>query len=164
MAWRTRTRKQADERGQVTHQFTDMAVDKSIPRGYRNNNPLNMRISSSAWQGKIPVENNTDGAFEQFISMAYGYRAAMKLLGNYVTKYKCDTLAKMISRWAPSNENNTDGYISRVCKTTGFTPDTHISPQNHDQMTSLAYAMSLVENGTKMLPDRSAIEEGWQLL
>ena len=41
-------------------------------RGYRNNNPLNLRISNNAWKGKIPASQNTDGAFEQFQTMAKG--------------------------------------------------------------------------------------------
>ena len=34
------------------------------PRGFRNNNWLNIRISNNNWQGKRT--DNTDGAFEQF--------------------------------------------------------------------------------------------------
>jgi uncharacterized protein YggE len=34
----------------------------SAPKGFRNNNWLNIRISDNNWQGKVP--NNTDGEFE----------------------------------------------------------------------------------------------------
>ncbi|MCA9329527.1 hypothetical protein KDA11_02695, partial [Candidatus Saccharibacteria bacterium] len=34
------------------------------PRGIRNNNPGNIRISNNQWRGKIPVSQNTDGSFE----------------------------------------------------------------------------------------------------
>lgn len=146
---------------QITNTDEDMQLDKSIPRGYRNNNPLNIRISKSDWQGK--KANNSDGVFEQFETMAYGYRAALKLIANYITKYDCVSVRKIISRWAPSNENNTEGYIKRVCNTTGFLPTTYINPRNENQMEALVYAMSLVENGTKMLPDKVAIQDGWNL-
>mgnify|MGYP003533551919 FL=1 len=43
-------------------------------RGIRNNNPLNIRLSADKWQGMR--EEQTDKAFVQFKSMAYGYRAA----------------------------------------------------------------------------------------
>lgn len=134
----------------------------NLPRGYRNNNPLNIRINqANNWQGKISP--NTDGAFEQFVSMTYGYRAAMSLIRTYITKYNCHTLAQIISKWAPNNENNTGGYILRVCNTTGYTPDTIIDPNNQAQMSNLVYAMSLVENGNKPAPDTAAIREAWNL-
>ena len=51
---------------------------KTIPRGLRNNNPLNIRHSASRWQG-ARVEQ-TDKAFVQFTSLAMGYRAAWRIL------------------------------------------------------------------------------------
>ena len=60
-------------------------------RGYRNNNPLNLRISSNKWKGKVPASQNTDGAFEQFETMAYGFRAALKNLQTYINKCGCRT-------------------------------------------------------------------------
>ena len=50
----------------------------SLPRGLRNNNPLNIRRSSQPWRGK--VANPTDKDFEQFISMEDGLRAAFVIL------------------------------------------------------------------------------------
>ena len=48
--------------------------------------------------------------------MAYGYRALIKLLQNYRRVNGCRTIADFINRWAPPVENNTSGYISRVCR------------------------------------------------
>ena len=45
-----------------------------MTRGIRNNNPLNIRHSSDRWEGAR--EEQTDSAFVQFQTMAYGYRAA----------------------------------------------------------------------------------------
>lgn len=115
---------------------------KKITRGIRNNNPLNIRIGNN-WKGlKKP---NTDGAFDQFVSIYYGYRAAFILLRNYITKHKCNTIAKIIARWAPRNENDTDSYINVVCKKTGFKPDEIIKPEYHD-LSKLVYAMAWVES------------------
>ena len=44
-------------------------------RGYRNNNPLNIRISGNNWIGEIKPSG--DKSFCQFETMAYGFRAAM---------------------------------------------------------------------------------------
>lgn len=152
----------------VTTNDYDMSTDKNLPRGYRNNNPLNIRISSNAWKGK--VSPNTDGAFEQFKTMAYGYRAALATMRTYITKYGLNTVAKIIERWAPANENNTLAYISHVCEFTGLTPDTVVNRNDQDTLTKMAYGMSLVENGNKAytralgLPDMAVINEGWRLL
>ena len=146
----------------------DMRTDKNLPRGYRNNNPLNIRISSNAWKGKVTP--NTDGVFEQFINQAYGYRAALATMRTYIRKYGLNTVAKIIERWAPQNENNTLAYIKHVCEWADLTPDTEVTVNDRDTLTKMAYAMSLVENGNKDytralgLPNMEIINEGWRLL
>ena len=50
-------------------------------RGLRNNNPLNIRRTADRWQGAAATQ--TDKSFVQFSTMAYGYRAAWKILDNY---------------------------------------------------------------------------------
>lgn len=144
-------------------------TDKKMPRGYRNNNPLNIRISSNAWKGKVLP--NTDGAFEQFQDIAYGYRAALATMRTYITKYGLNTVADIISRWAPANDNNnTLGYIRDVCNFTGLTPDTVVGRNDKDTLTKMAYGMSLVENGNTEytrglgLPNMEFINEGWNRL
>lgn len=146
-----------------------MQTDPNLPRGYRNNNPLNIRYNAgNAWKGKVTP--NTDGAFEQFTSMPYGYRAALALMRTYIKKYGCDTVSKIISKWAPANENNTLGYIRSVCNITGFSPDKAVATNDADTLKQMAYAMSIVENGnteyTRMLglPNVDDINEGWRML
>lgn len=83
----------------------------NITRGVRNNNPFNIKISKSSWLGKL--SSNTDGTFEQFESMCFGLRAGLKLLFNYV-RSGFDTPRAIISRFAPSSENNLKAYLSYV--------------------------------------------------
>ena len=71
---------------------------KGLPRGLANNNPLNIRKSTDVFQGE---KKSTDSEFKQFESMAYGYRAAFRILYNYYHKYSLNTIEKMIGRWAP---------------------------------------------------------------
>lgn len=138
-------------------------TDSTLPRGYRNNNPLNIRYNkSNRWLGA--VAKNTDGTFEQFTTMAYGYRAAMLLLRKYINQYGLHSVAEIINRWAPPAENNTSGYISRVIGINGWTAAKEIDPQSKDDMTQLVYAMAIVENGNALLPNRSEINQGWNLL
>ena len=153
------------DRKQQTNNI-DIDMDNNnikIPRGYRNNNPLNIKINSkNNWQGKILP--NTDGTYEQFKSIEYGYRAALVLLRNYI-KDGDNTVAAIISRWAPANENNTTGYINRVCSTTGFVPGTVIAYNDKNALCKLVYAMAIVENGVfPNQPVMAEIEKGWSML
>lgn len=135
---------------------------KDLPRGYRNNNPLNIRINSgNNWQGKL--WRNTDGAFEQFQYVEYGYRAALVLLRNYIRSGN-NTIQKIITRWAPNNENNTDGYIKRVCTTLDAIPSDTINATDREQMAHLVYAMAIVENGNTPAPSLQQIYAGWNLI
>ena len=131
-----------------------------MTRGLRNNNPGNIRISSTKWQGEI--QPSKDKSFKQFSSMAYGYRALIKLLQNYQKLYHCKTVPDFISRWAPDNENDTAAYIRSVCKQMQI-PTTHvINVKDKATMVAFASAISYQENGVKA--NRSDVEKGWDLL
>lgn len=152
----------------------DMETNELLPRGYRNNNPVNIRISANNWSGKISP--NTDGEYEQFIDMVHGYRAALVLLRGkgYIGK-GLNTIRKMITKFAPANENYTAGYIADVSKMTGIDPDAVISRNDKDALTRIVYAMSIVENGYKDkakndikqtygLPDMNIINQAWSIM
>ena len=119
-------------------------MDYSLPRGIRNNNPLNIRIGNS-WRGE--VENPTDKDFEQFQTMFWGLRAGFVLLKRYITRYRLNTIEKIISRWAPNNENHTEDYIELVCKLMGYGRSDILSWNDENDMTKLVFAMCFVENG-----------------
>ena len=68
------------------------------PRGIRNCNPGNIRLSGDKWKGLRPRQ--TDGEFCQFTDMAHGYRALIRLLQNYRKLHGCRTIADFIRRWA----------------------------------------------------------------
>ena len=93
-----------------------------LPRGLRNNNPLNIRHSASRWQG-ARVEQ-TDKAFVQFTSMKMGYRAAWRILETYYkhfeAQHKSFTPRNIIYRWAPPEENDSEAYLRRVCQLTNL--------------------------------------------
>ena len=91
-------------------------------RGIRNNNPLNIRHSASQWQGTRTPQ--TDPAFVQFETMAYGYRAAWKTLETYWHHFHQHqqpyNVRNIISRWAPPSENDTQAYIATVLRLTSL--------------------------------------------
>ena len=117
---------------------------KPIPRGIRNNNPLNIRIGN-VWLGE--VREPTDPDFEQFISMVYGVRAGFVLLRRYIRHYHRTTIPQVIAAWAPSNENNTEAYISAVCQVSKISRDETLDYYNQDQMYRLVDAMIFHECG-----------------
>ena len=119
-------------------------TNSKIPRGIRNNNPLNIRIGNS-WLGE--VKNPTDNEFEQFIHVCYGLRAGFILLRRYINRYKLNTIEKIISRWAPRNENNTQSYINQVAKGMNIDPYTPLHYEDRSKMCALVYEMVYVENG-----------------
>ncbi len=132
-------------------------------RGYRNNNPLNLRMSSNQWKGKVPASENTDGAFEQFTSMAYGFRAALKNLRSYIGKYRCDTIQSIVNKWAPDSDgNNPTTYAARVAQTTGYAVTSKIAVTDKEKLCRIAYAMAIVENGSA--PVMTDIYAGWDLM
>ncbi|WP_270633496.1 structural protein P5 [Parabacteroides goldsteinii] len=130
-----------------------------LPRGLRNNNPGNIRRNSDVFQGEI--NPSRDKEFKQFKNMAYGYRAMYKILSNYYNKYRLNTIRKMISRWAPENENNTAAYVSLVSSYSGIGPDDLIS-FDREQMIRIVAGMSRVENGIETI--MSDVIAGWNLL
>lgn len=121
-----------------------MPNSRIIPRGIRNNNPLNIRIGN-VWLGE--VREPTDPDFEQFISMVYGVRAGFVLIRRYIRHYHRTTIPQIIAAWAPSNENNTTAYIDKVCQVSGIERDVQLKFEDEDQMVALVDAMILVECG-----------------
>ena len=131
-----------------------------MSRGLRNNNPGNIRITKDKWQGLR--EKQEDKSFFQFTDMKYGYRALIRTLQNYRIKWGCQTIADFINRWAPPVENNTSGYISRVCREMQV-PSSYV-PDVNDKATMCAFAaaISQVENGVPAV--MQDVEKGWELL
>ncbi len=140
-------------------------MDKSIvPRGIRNNNPLNIRVGNN-WRGEKTVKH--DNAFEEFTSMEYGVRAGFIILRKYMSGYngltrKFNTIDLIIRRWAPASENNTESYISQVCKLSGIPRHQQISFSQRSMMVAIVDAMIRVECGQSI--DTKIIESAYDLV
>ena len=133
---------------------------------YKNNNPGNIRLTFDSngekilvYQGEIDGSSNS---FRTFESMAYGYRAMFSLLTNYVNSHDCDTIRKIISRYAPSSENDTESYINNVSNLTNYDPDEPIDLSDANFMQQLVAAMSFQENGIDA--DMQQVNDGLNLL
>ena len=132
----------------------------NLPRGLRNNNPLNIRHSNSRWKGMKRMQK--DPAFVQFEDITYGYRAAFVLLRTYRQKYGCNTIRKIIQRWAPPNENNTEAYIRAVCSWTGISESKMLGGGDANAYIAIVGAMSLQENGRE--PRMEEVVQGWRMV
>lgn len=116
---------------------------KTQPRGVRNNNPLNIRIGNT-WLGEVP--NPTDSEFEQFVSLTYGLRAGFCILRRYINRYQRNTIEKIISTWAPANENNTSLYIGYVCHKLDIERNVVLEYSDTETMVKLVQAMAKFES------------------
>jgi len=136
-------------------------MTNKLPRGLRNNNPLNIRISGTPWQGKI--EPNTDGQFEQFSSLEYGLRAALVNIRTYIRSYRIDTVQTIISRWAPGSDgNNVKAYIEVVCNKANLTPTQILKYNDRNKLCRLVWAMAFVECGVEISFGR--VENAWAII
>lgn len=133
-------------------------MKSTIPRGIRNNNPLNIRIGNT-WLGE--TKEPTDSEFEQFISVKYGLRAAFCILRRYIRRYHRDTIRKIVSSWAPANENDTEKYISFVAHVMMITADDTIRYEDEEKMCRLVQAMARMECGQTL--DMNTIVESYKM-
>lgn len=134
-------------------------------RGYRNNNPGNIDWNpKNKWQGQTGIEaTGSPPRFAAFSSPEYGIRAMALLLTTYQDRHNCRTIRQMITRWAPSNENNTDAYVSAVARhmkveNGSYIVDTH----KYEDLRPLVEAIITHELGGQPYA-ASVIDEGLRL-
>lgn len=134
---------------------------KTEPRGWRNNNPLNIEYNPrNKWRG----QTGSDGRFATFSSREYGYRAALKLLRNYQKWYRIMTLTELIGRWCPPGEvgNDTLRYIRMVSERAQLPTYEPLDLYYKEIAVRLLEAMTYVECG---LPgDVGAIRGAFEML
>lgn len=136
----------------------------SVPRGIRNNNPLNIRKGNN-WKGERKVQ--TDKAFEEFETLQYGLRAGLKLIRNQISGFngsrpKFNTIGKLIKVWAPPSENQTLRYMDFVCQAVGKQPFDIIREDDQKLICDIARAMAFVECGQWI--DIDQFESAWFLI
>lgn len=118
-------------------------------RGERNNNPFNIDKSKNDWLGKI---QGNDSRQETFSDPVYGIRAGIKLLNNYIKKKGLNTINLIFDRYAPPNENDTEGYKKFVSEKTGLGLD---EPIEDFQSVAFIFAKAVIkmEQGRVIYPD-----------
>ncbi|MEL7640739.1 MAG: hypothetical protein AAGU21_13940 [Solidesulfovibrio sp.] len=110
------------------------------PIWQRNSNPGNLR--------------NVNGeGFQSFPDMQTGLNAMTSQLRRYQNTYGLNTVRGIVSRYAPSNENNTPLYISLVSNMLGRGPDDPLDLNDTQTAKGLTWAMAHVEGSGKALTD-----------
>jgi hypothetical protein len=124
------------------------AGDPALPRGERNNNPLN--ITDGSFTRGMAGYAGGDGRFARFQSPEQGMAAADTLLQRYAAGGLVTPLA-IISRWAPAGDgnNNPQAYAGYVAQRLGVRPDQQLDMADPQVRQQLAGAMAEFENGRR---------------
>lgn len=91
----------------------DVPANTSHTRGYRNNNPGNLRYA-----GQRGATRDADG-YAVFSDRAAGISALDRQLDLYLQR-GTNTISSIVEKYAPRNENQTDNYKAFVSKQTGI--------------------------------------------
>jgi hypothetical protein len=122
-----------------------LLISRKITRGYRNNNPGNIRISDSAWIGKI----GNDGTFEQFSEMWQGVRAIAKIILKYQSTYGLTTLRELGDKYAPASDNDGADYGAGLATTLSIDEDDDIDFSTNLQ--NIIHAIVINENSMDLI-------------
>lgn len=114
-------------------------------RGLRNNNPGNIEYGKFA-QGHGATGVEDQGRFATFGSAQDGLNALADLLRNYVGR-GIDSVRKIIAKYAPAGENQTEAYIATVAKRLGVSADQKLDLNDPSKMSGMVDAIVRVENG-----------------
>jgi hypothetical protein len=130
-------------------------------RGVRNRNPGNIDHSpANAWKGELKVDPAIEKRFARFDTAENGIRALGKVLLTYQRKHGLKTVKAIISRWAPSVENDTAAYVRSVeGKIPGHKPGAEVDLGQMATMKAFVLAIIAHENANYSYPDE-VVSEG----
>lgn len=114
------------------------------PRGIRNNNPGNIKLSGDAWQGLSSVQPDT--TFFTFTEAKWGIRALSVIMRVYRDSYNIYTIEDIIDRYAPPSENETVSYVDFVANETGIPKDQTLTYSATERLL-ITMAIIKFENG-----------------
>lgn len=96
----------------------------AMTRGIRNNNPLNIEDDGvTAWVGLDSPRNDGGPGVPKlrFVSPEYGFRAAARIVNNYIHADGVpSTITGIIRRWSKTDQAP---YIDKVARDLGLDPD-----------------------------------------
>ena len=126
---------------------TVQTVGVGVPRGIRNNNPLNIKWSASnGWNGQTGKDS---GGFCIFDNPENGVRAAAKILNSY-KKLGLTSIRQIVKRWTSGDSTTIQSnYIDFIVKGLQIGADVSLNSNNY---AALLFAMTQFENGQNPYP------------
>ncbi|MCC8379053.1 hypothetical protein [Xenorhabdus sp. PB30.3] len=129
-------------------------------RNFRNNNFGNLVYVGQKGARLEDANAKGEQRFAKFDTPEEGMRA----LANQITSYangtskavgyqKLNTVESIITKYAPKNENHTEGYIANLSKALGVNADQQLDLSNPDIMTKMIRAISTIEGGNPQVTD-----------
>jgi len=111
-------------------------------KGMKNNNPFNLKDTTSAWEGVITPTLNPP--WEQFKTMDYGIRAGVINLKGLLAKDSINNLTTLVKTYS---EDNWEAYVNYLVKAVGIPSNVRMLGQNPTQKNEmlLTLASSIVE-------------------
>jgi len=129
-------------------------------RGVRNRNPGNIDYNpANQWQGQLKPDSALEKRFSRLDTPENGIRALGRVLLTYQRKHGLKTVKAIISRWAPSNENDTGAYVRAVEANTGTRPGAEVDLNSQAVMQGFVKAIIHHENAGYAYPD-AVLAEG----
>jgi len=134
--------------------------------GIRNNNPGNIELTATRWQGM--AEEQTHDRFIQFAHPKWGIRAIARILITYQDKRTSyngsaiDSIDEIIHRWAPPFENPTEKYSQYVAQQVGMSTVGKIDVYDYSTMKAIVESIIYFENGSQPYDD-ATIDQGLRL-
>lgn len=119
----------------------------AMPRGIRNNNPLNIKYNSANdWVGQTGKDS---GGFCVFDEPKNGVRAAARILNSY-RKIGLGSIRQIVTRWTSGDSTKIQSnYINHVSSALNIGPDVALNTNN---FAALLSAMTYFENGQNPYP------------
>jgi hypothetical protein len=121
-------------------------------RAQRNNNPGNLEFRGQS--GAVPEDGS--GRFAKFGSASEGVSALVKQLQRYGNR-GLDSLDKIVGKYAPPNENDTQAYIDVLSKKLGVAPSEKLDLNNPVTLADLVKGISRHEAGNDFLSNQDVM-------
>lgn len=148
---------QLDQDGRVTVpqdvlRSVNVESREGLPRGIRNNNPMNIKDFGIPWKGA--VSNSADETFEQFENPAFGIRAGVRdILNDHLVDGK-RTIRGLFGEFAPESENPTSEYVNFIADRLQVSPSAEVDLTKPGILQDLVKATIEFENGIQPYNDR----------
>jgi len=133
--------------------FAKRQTAAKLFRGERNNNPGNIRFNKAIdWNGKLKRDLNIEPDFERFATAHYGIRAIARSLETNINGGRNNTINKLIKKWSPPIENDTEAYQKAVSRDVEIGRN-KVLQADEKTLTKLTKAIIHHENGRVLYSD-----------